>query len=149
MNWRWWIQENWDDVRRVIRVHGLKAHVLRDDLEDFTSRVVVRLLGVTPHDSEGARWNLIEQVTRRQAVDDTRRRTRRPYTVPLDGWDGPKPDAYAELEVLDEVKRLGARDARAVLGHALGLRDRELAESGVTLDAITQRRRRALERMVA
>lgn len=149
MNWSWWIQENWADVRRVIRVQGLHSHVMYEDLEDFTSRVVVRLLGIEPSDFDGARWRLIQQVARRQAVDDTRRRTARPYTVPLDDWDGSGVDAYAEWEALDAVRRLKPRDGRAVLGHALGLYDHELAEEGVTLDAVSQRRRRARERMAA
>lgn len=149
-DWSPWLTARWDLVRATIRNVGWRNHVAREDMEDFTSRVIVRALAVKPSKFDGARMNLLKAIARRQALDDARRRYARPQTEPFADWDPPSPeDPFAELMALDQVRRLGDRDARAIIGHVVGLYDRELADEGMTLDSITQRRRRARGRMAA
>lgn len=144
-----WIGGRWETVRGTIRSVGWKHHVQPDDLDDFTSRVIVRALAVKPHESDGERMNLLKTIARKQALDDARRRYARAETQPFDEWDPARSDPYAEIEMLDQVRRLGQRDGKAILGHALGLYDRELADDGLTLHSVSKRRERARERMAA
>lgn len=149
MNWSLWLNDNWPAVTGMIRAYGLRGHVYYDDLDDFVGRVAVRLLDSRPHNSENARWGLVKVVSQRQAVDDTRLRMRRPQTVPLDDAQRTTRDAYGEFEILDAVKRLGHREARAVLGPVFGIRDEMLADHGQSRAAVSQRRHRVRERLAA
>lgn len=147
MEWWDWLEDNYESVKGVIRRQGLRSGVRFHDLEDFTSRVVIRAMNVQPK-SVKSRWSLLKTIARHQAQDDARRDGARPKTVHDDiEHHFITTDPYKRLEFLDQIKSLGKREGRSVLGQALGFRDRELIDKNQTESSVSQRRKRAKEKL--
>lgn len=145
MDWYDWLGDNYEQVKAVIRKQGIYSHVWHSDLEDFTSRVFLRALSMNSRPrNEKSSWAFIKAIAMHQALDDMRRRKSRPDTVNMD--QHPEPWAhnpYSELEFLSTLRHLSVDERRAVIGHALGYKDRELANFEQTLHSVTKRRERA------
>lgn len=148
-----WLADHLTKVTGVIRRTGWRSNVPARDIEDFVSAALLRLLTIQlKSDFEGARWNLVQTVARRAAVDYVRWDVKQPKLAMLpEGEDelGRPDHRLGVIDALDAVGRLSDAEARSIIGHAAGLHDWEIAEAGVTLDAVTKRRARARQKLAA